>query len=116
MTPRLPWVLSLAAVACTTHKRAATTVIAQHTAPMVVASDPELVEMIVEPTTSLVMATTKAELGIRVRVTAKDLPAAQRPPLDLALVLDTSGSMIGEPIDVLRASARQLAGKLRDGD
>jgi Ca-activated chloride channel family protein len=117
MTPiaRLSWVL-LAAAACTTHKHAATTVIAEHAPPMVVASDPQLVEMIVEPTTSLVMATSKSELGIRVRITAKDLPAAQRPPLDLALVLDTSGSMIGEPIDALRASARQLAGKLRDGD
>jgi Ca-activated chloride channel family protein len=51
-----------------------------------------------------------------VRITAHDLPPAQRPPLDLALVLDTSGSMEGEAIDALRASARELAGKLRDGD
>jgi Ca-activated chloride channel family protein len=83
---------------------------------MTVASDPGLVEMTVEPTTSLVMSNVTSELGIRVRITAKELPAARRPPLDLALVLDTSGSMEGPAIDALRSSARALAAKMRDGD
>src|SRR5258706_11351326 len=110
---RLPWVLSLTAAACAPKKHAATTI---NHAPIVVANDPKLVDMIVEPTTSLVMANSQTELGIRVRITAHDLPPAQRPPLDLALVLDTSGSMEGDAIDALRTSARALAAKLRDGD
>ncbi len=85
-------------------------------APLVAASDPNLVAMTAEPTTSLVMANAGSELGIRVRITASELPTSRRPPLDLALVLDTSGSMEGAPIDALRASARELASKLRDGD
>ena len=85
-------------------------------APLVAATDPHLVEMTAEPTTSLVLASSTSELGIRVRITAKELPDAQRPPLDLALVLDTSGSMDGKPIEALRDSARQLAAKLREGD
>jgi Ca-activated chloride channel homolog len=64
----------------------------------------------------MVLANAVSDLGIRVRITARDLPSAKRPPLDLALVLDTSGSMEGKPIDALRASARELAGKLRNGD
>jgi Ca-activated chloride channel family protein len=83
---------------------------------MVALVDPHLVEMTAEPTTSLVLASASTELGIRIRITAHDLPAAQRPPLNLALVLDTSGSMEGQAIDALRASARELAAKLRDGD
>ncbi|HEV7555288.1 MAG TPA: VWA domain-containing protein, partial [Kofleriaceae bacterium] len=83
---------------------------------LVAVTDPGLVEMTAEPTTSLILANAATELGVRVRITAHDLPAAQRPPLDLALVLDTSGSMEGQAIDALRLSARELASKLRDGD
>ena len=72
--------------------------------------------MTADPTASLLLANARDELAIRVRIVASDLPAAQRPALDLALVLDTSGSMEGPPIDALRDSARALAAKLRDGD
>ncbi len=121
MTPRtsLAWLLLLsAATACAPTKKPATTVVAAGPLgrPLVTARDPGLVTMTAQPTTSLVLASATTELGIRVRITAKDLPAAQRPPLDLALVLDTSGSMEGAPIDALRASARELAHELRDGD
>lgn len=85
-------------------------------APLVQAVDPNLVEMTAEPTTSLLLANAATELGIRVRIVAHELRETQRPPLELALVLDTSGSMEGAPIEALRASARTLAGKLRDGD
>jgi Ca-activated chloride channel homolog len=117
MTPltRLAWVASFASLAaCAGKKHPATTIISA--GPMTVAADPGLVEMTVEPTTSLVMSNVTSELGVRVRITAKELPPAKRPPLDLALVLDTSGSMEGDAINALRSSARALAAKLRDGD
>jgi len=72
--------------------------------------------MTADPTATLLLANARDELAIRVRIKASDLPAAQRPALDLALVLDTSGSMEGPAIDALRDSARALAAKLRDGD
>jgi Ca-activated chloride channel family protein len=43
-------------------------------------------------------------------------PAAARVPLDLALVVDTSGSMEGTKIEHARAAARALAASLPDGD
>jgi Ca-activated chloride channel family protein len=110
----LAWV-ALFASACSHHQKS-TTITPGGRAPLAVTSDPMLVEMTVEPTSSLVASNATSELGIRVRITAKELPPAKRPPLDLALVLDTSGSMEGGPIDSLRSSARALAGKLRDGD
>jgi len=116
MTPRtsLAW-LPLLVTACT-HAKPPTTIATNTRPPLVAAIDPHLVEMTADPTTSLVLASATSDLGIRVRITAKDLPAAQRPPLDLALVLDTSGSMEGDAIEALRTSARALAKELRDGD
>ncbi|NVB78081.1 MAG: VWA domain-containing protein [Kofleriaceae bacterium] len=79
-------------------------------------ADPNLVTMTAESTTALVTASSLTELGLRVRIVGKALPDANRPPLNLGLVLDTSGSMEGKPIEALRASAKALVGKLRDGD
>lgn len=39
-----------------------------------------------------------------------------RPPLNLGLVIDASGSMEGEPLDAARAAARGVVDLLRDGD
>src|SRR5256885_2272034 len=108
MTPRhrLAWVF-LFATACSHHGRP----------PLVAhAVDPGLVEMTAEATEGLLLATSVDELGIRVRITARVLPPSQQPPLNVALVLDTSGSMDGAAIDAVRASALELAAKLRDGD
>jgi len=113
---RPSWVVlcSLLAGACAPHHRPE---LASHPrGAIALAADPKLVDMTVDATTSLVLASASSELGIRVRVTAHELPAAKRPPLDLALVLDTSGSMEGASIDAVRASAGALVGKLRDGD
>ena len=85
-------------------------------APLVAVVDPKLVEMTVEPTTSLVTASASSEIGVRVQITAGSLPPANRPPLDLALVLDTSGSMEGASIEAVRASARALVHEMREGD
>ncbi len=86
------------------------------TRPLAAATDPELIQMTGEPTASLVAANATSELGVRVRIAARELPGAKRPPLNLGLVLDTSGSMEGKAIAELRRSARQLVEKLRPGD
>lgn len=39
-----------------------------------------------------------------------------RPPINLALVLDTSGSMSGTPMDMLKESCRVIAANLKAGD
>jgi len=112
---RVPWLLLCSTLLACAHGKHAPPVVAA-SAPLVAASDPHLVEMTADPTTSLVLANATTELGIRVRIKASDLPPSRRAALDLALVLDTSGSMEGAPIDALRSSARELAKKLRDGD
>ena len=84
--------------------------------PLVAAADPNLIEMTGEPTATLVAASATSDLGVRVRISAGELPGAKRPPLNLGLVLDTSGSMEGKAIVELKRSARQLVEKLRPGD
>lgn len=54
------------------------------------------------------------ELQIGVR--APILAAADRPPIDLTLVVDVSGSMKGLPLTMLRESGHAIAGSLRAGD
>ncbi len=78
--------------------------------------DPGLIELATEATTDLVLADAPADLAIRVRVSAGRLPGGQRPPLNLVLVIDTSGSMIGAPIAHARDAARELVGHLTASD
>ena len=85
-------------------------------APLVQAHDPGLVDMTLAPTAGLVRALATDELGLDVKISAHALADAQRPPLDLALVLDTSGSMEGPSIEAVRAAAQGLVARLRDGD
>jgi Ca-activated chloride channel homolog len=62
----------------------------------------------------LASGTHEAFLGVWV-----DVPNARpevRPPMELALVVDTSGSMAGAKIENARAAATQLVKNLRDGD
>src|SRR5436190_10201284 len=80
--------------------------------PLSTVSDPHLIEMTAENTQALVPADTVAEMAVRIRVTAGDAPAGGRPPLNLVLLLDTSGSMEGKAIDALRTSARDLVDKM----
>ena len=49
---------------------------------------------------------------------ASNLDAAtwQREPLNLVAVVDKSGSMSGPPLELVRASLRQIVGQMRDGD
>ena len=112
--PRLSWILLLAAAGCAASHRNASLSGPGH--PLVVHTDPKLIEMSADPTQTLVLADSTNELAVRFHITARALPEAQRPPLDLGLVLDTSGSMQGASIEAVRASARELVHKLRDGD
>jgi Ca-activated chloride channel family protein len=56
-----------------------------------------------------------AFLGVWVDVPA-GARARVRAPVDVALVIDTSGSMEGAKIQAARASARTIVGRLADGD
>jgi Ca-activated chloride channel family protein len=84
--------------------------------PLVQTGDPRLVELAVEPTADKVLAKEVGELAVRIRVSAAKLPPGERPPLNLALVLDTSGSMEGEAIEAEKQAARDLVARLTAHD
>ena len=83
---------------------------------LAVATDPHLIEMETEATAGLVPAAVDAQLAVRIRVSAGKLPGGDRPPLNLTLVLDTSGSMDGEAIVAARDAARDLVSRMADRD
>jgi Ca-activated chloride channel family protein len=84
--------------------------------PPPAAPPPELVEIAAESTAELVLAGSPSSLAVRVRVSAGRLPTGERPPLDLVLVMDTSGSMEGAPIAAARDAARELIARLAPDD
>lgn len=56
------------------------------------------------------------ELNLQVAVRSADRRLAELPPLALTILLDSSGSMIGAPMELAKAAVRGLAGRLRPGD
>ncbi|MCP4602861.1 MAG: VWA domain-containing protein [Proteobacteria bacterium] len=54
--------------------------------------------------------------NLQIGVRAPDQNASERRQLNLTLSLDTSGSMGGNPIEMVRESCRALAGSLQGGD
>ena len=118
MTPARLGILgaALCAVAACGHAKPAPATRASAANGPALVADPQLIEMSVDPTASLVPASASSKLGVRVQIHALDLPAARRPAVNLTLVLDTSGSMAGKPIAALRTSARSLIERMRDGD
>jgi Ca-activated chloride channel family protein len=54
--------------------------------------------------------------ALQIAVSSEAMRADERPPMNVTLVLDTSGSMSGKSIDLLRASSEAIAGSLRTGD
>jgi uncharacterized protein YegL len=65
------------------------------------------------------MRRTNAELGeftVLLYAGGQQLREEDRPPLNLVFSLDTSGSMSGERLDLVKASMLALAGSLRVGD
>ncbi len=116
LTPLLAWSLAalIAASACT--KPPPVEGPGGGGGVLAVATDPRLIEMETEATAALVPAATSAQLAVRIRVTAGKLPGGDRPPLNLTLVLDTSGSMEGDPIVAARDAARALVKRMATHD
>ena len=56
------------------------------------------------------------EIAVRLHLRAKTRKVDKRPPINLALVVDTSGSMEGPSIDHARAAALALVDALAEGD
>src|SRR5690606_738019 len=54
--------------------------------------------------------------ALQIAVTSEAMAASERPPMNVTLVLDTSGSMSGKSIDLLKATSEAIAGSLRTGD
>jgi Ca-activated chloride channel family protein len=57
-----------------------------------------------------------SEITVRLRVRAEPVKDAPRPPINLALVVDTSGSMEGKSIEDARAASLALVDALSPGD
>jgi Ca-activated chloride channel family protein len=55
-------------------------------------------------------------MAVRIKVMAGTPPSRGHGPVNLALVLDTSGSMEGEAIASTRAAAQALIDRMADGD
>ena len=68
------------------------------------------------PTAALRERTTTGRYDLMLAVSSEQMTDAQRPRMNLTLVLDTSGSMDGEPIELLRDSCRAIAASLSAGD
>jgi Ca-activated chloride channel family protein len=78
--------------------------------------DPEVVSLEGALANRFVSAGEETVLVSRLRVLAGTAPNARRPRINLALVIDTSGSMEGEAIAQAREASRALLDELRPGD
>jgi Ca-activated chloride channel family protein len=58
----------------------------------------------------------EGEYTLQIAVTSEHIAPEERAPLNITLVLDTSGSMEGHPMDMLVATCRAIAGSLNEGD
>ncbi|MEM9073660.1 MAG: VWA domain-containing protein [Myxococcota bacterium] len=63
-----------------------------------------------------VLADTGGEVLARLVVRTGDVNQTERSPLNLALVIDTSGSMLGDPIDRAREASLSIVDLMREGD
>ena len=58
----------------------------------------------------------EGEYHLQIGVGSEHVSNEQRAPMNITLVLDTSGSMSGQPIEMLKESSRAIASNLREGD
>jgi Ca-activated chloride channel homolog len=78
--------------------------------------DPELVVLEGELGNSFVTAGEASDIVSRIRIATRPLENAPRPPINLALVVDTSGSMEGDAIADAREASLALLSTLRPED
>jgi Ca-activated chloride channel family protein len=81
-----------------------------------VAEDPELIELKAATANRFVPADQPSDLLVRLRISADAIPDAPRPPINIMLVVDTSGSMEGDAITDARDAALALVDHLEPGD
>jgi Ca-activated chloride channel family protein len=86
------------------------------TTPMASGDAPRLVELVAALDRRALLVDKPDQLVARVRVQAGALDRHSRPPIDVALVIDTSGSMEGQPIEDARKAAVALLEGMRKGD
>lgn len=78
--------------------------------------DPEVVSLEGALANRYVTAGEETVLVSRLRIVAGTAPDARRPRINLALVVDTSGSMEGDAIAQARVASRALLDQMRPGD
>lgn len=77
---------------------------------------PDLVALDGALANRFVPASERSDVVARIRVAVPNTASLTRPPINVALVIDTSGSMEGRPIDDARAASAALLDSLHDGD
>jgi Ca-activated chloride channel family protein len=73
-------------------------------------------QVLVTPTLARDEDDPAGEYLLQIGISSEAMSAEDRPPINLALVLDTSGSMEGTPMDMLKESCRVIAANLKAGD
>jgi Ca-activated chloride channel family protein len=74
------------------------------------------VELDVQMSTPLILAGSPRKAYVRIALTGLDTGRHQRPPVNVAIVLDRSGSMLGRKIEAARRAAIAAIDRLRDDD
>ncbi len=116
----LPWCLLAGLLACTPPRTvppppAPTTKAEAPVVPAPFATE-ELISLSGTPGNSSVLADKAGELVVRIRVVGLPRKVLKRAPVNLALVVDTSGSMEGAAIEDARAASLSLLDSLALGD
>jgi Ca-activated chloride channel family protein len=91
-------------------------IIVDNTVVAVPQVDPLVVNLDADLANDYMTAGATGEMLVRLRLTTNDLERAHRAPVNLSLVVDTSGSMDGEAIDAARTASLELVDALADGD
>ncbi len=95
------------------------TYVAPTATPVVAVETPkpqaQTIDLEVTPESSIV-STSATEAFVRIRLSGLAASEGKRPPLNLALVVDTSGSMAGDAITRAREACGRLVDAMSDGD
>jgi Ca-activated chloride channel family protein len=70
----------------------------------------------VTPSLRVAEGAAEGEYTLQIAVSSEHVAPEERAPLNVTLVLDTSGSMEGHAMDMLKASCHAIAGNLAEGD